>query len=1657
MMNSLNQSTLSFGSNLSSSKGGGGGGDDELDTCSIISFGSHRSSNNKFNSNVYKNQQQLEIKAETVYSLLSMLTCNNVKEEMCNKFYSMSLDKRISLEMRSHGCIPLLIQLIHPIGEDTKHHEDNWDDVNLNSEKDDDDNDYGRFGDNSNDGENSEFGCASSLDLEEDNLKELDIRNKACIALRNIIRYSEDTKAGKKEMRVLQLLEEIRGFCDKFKRGNGDLSVSMAHPGEATSQLMKISFDEEHRIAICLLGGLHAIAELIFFDNKYHGNTTSPQCITVRRYAFMALTNLTFGDGTNKSILCSNKLVIRSVIEQLYSPSEELRQVTASVLRNLSWKADDQGKDTLRDMGAVRLLMRAALEARKESTLKSILTALWNLSAHSTTNKAEICAVEGALKFLVSTLNYQSPNNTMIIIENGGGILRNVSSYIARHEHLRAILREHDTLSILLEQLESPSLTIVSNACATLWNLSARCIQDQMKLIELGAIPMLRNLINSKHKMISMGSAAALKNLSSVKNYHEMIDSNCFSSSSRNSSCNSPSTTNTTSASTTPTLLARKYNGFRPELDDSLSETCDNLESPKSSPAHVRRFHPPPPITRYDLPDRMYTSFTVPTLSNPYPYMSKSSSKDSLGSTHSEPVYYPFNNRSLNQQSTLTTNNSQPHLEPALPRSSFHGFNPPPPPPSPSTSTINFANDLSHLFHAYPIKVSDVKENDNISTVTVPTTLINQNSDLFDKKILESARRNVENLLSSPNGQYLSSCINSHQFGVKFTNNENTIIGIKPNERLLPRRKSSTDGTEIESQLFRSAHPDEPLNYRQNDSTHMLSNLSEDNLTKFTHRLNYNCCKHETQNENDLSSSQCNLIDFSPSNVTKKVKSEDTIVEENEENLVKEENQMINSNEKSLLDDELLSTSTLNRSISSTTNNQSINFGENCVTSMEATPIMFSRTSSLGSISGLEIKSIGTSISSVPSEFSKFTSDPISPTDLPDSPTQTEPTTIISGEIETHYNVKPSQHSSSNPLSSENIHYFGQTRMIFEKQHLKSLEINQNKSSGLDENPSIQINETITTKLEKVTQIIDQVQESCINNLGVYDSKGIKSNDNNGEMLNGPPLTSTQPESSVSLYSLESHDISNIKPPSCIDEASLSLESSNFPSLEFTNTMEPTKPEPPKIISTILSTEPRGKSAFNGIDTFLESTNPPSDMEAISGLSSSCGSLNSLDSELNDFNFPIVKEFDLEATKLIKKQTEDIIQLTESHNMDEDQCSTPTTTTSTTPSINSILPKPIFQRNDTFNCDGQNESEDDSRATYICSPRRARIVKPVLRTQSTNHPNNNNNDNKIIRRFNSTSSSNSSKIASNESNKNKSLVIKGTKTTALRGNRSKSTSEGPSEQKSIGTSSSVPTTPVKKLNSTNNNDTKFSSKTYVVRKRTGSSTITNNNTSESDTNNNNTYGYKNRSLSSNKMCNSTSIHNITDKMSGNLQTSSSVSTGQSISSSTSSSALHLNKRCPVQSKIASLWKRSHAEKENVTNQSYIPAKNDNNCNKNVNNNTMSRPNKFGSSFSQIKTSPSIHPSPSTPLASSSSTSTTTSLTRSSTYEKLPSSPNEAIKMQSTTNRKENKETSTVSRVPLTKNRIRPTQDQITTTSLTNNKQSKVITLRSETKRKGSLI
>ena len=289
-------------------------------------------------------------------------------------------------------------------------------------------------------------------------------------------------------------------------------------PGPAVAALMKLSFEDEHRNAICDLGGLQAIAELVEIDHKVNGDCKDPYSISLRKYTGMTLTNLTFGQTAYKKLLCDMKGTLEALVAQLATvEEEEVIQMAACVLKNLSWRTDENCRQQLRDAGVVKALVVAAQNVHGEPALRTILSALWNFSAHCAENKVEICEISGALRFLVKCLNYCSPTSNLSVIESSGGILRNLSSHVALRADYRKVLRENGCFQTLLSHLRSPSLRITSNACGALWNLSARCTDDQEILWELGAVSILKSLVNSKHKVISTSSSAALRNLMAVK------------------------------------------------------------------------------------------------------------------------------------------------------------------------------------------------------------------------------------------------------------------------------------------------------------------------------------------------------------------------------------------------------------------------------------------------------------------------------------------------------------------------------------------------------------------------------------------------------------------------------------------------------------------------------------------------------------------------------------------------------------------------------------------------------------------------------------------------------------------------------------------------------------------------------------------------------------------------------------------------------------------------------------------------------------------------------------------------------------------------------------------------------------------------------------
>ena len=104
-----------------------------------------------------------------------------------------------------------------------------------------------------------------------------------------------------------------------------------SHPCAVVTNLMKLSFDDDHRQAMSHLGALQGLSELLHLDQLAHGSLCDDaQCTTLRRYASMTLTNLTFGHGPNKALLCSVRPLLVVLSQQLASPNDDLRQVTIS-------------------------------------------------------------------------------------------------------------------------------------------------------------------------------------------------------------------------------------------------------------------------------------------------------------------------------------------------------------------------------------------------------------------------------------------------------------------------------------------------------------------------------------------------------------------------------------------------------------------------------------------------------------------------------------------------------------------------------------------------------------------------------------------------------------------------------------------------------------------------------------------------------------------------------------------------------------------------------------------------------------------------------------------------------------------------------------------------------------------------------------------------------------------------------------------------------------------------------------------------------------------------------------------------------------------------------------------------------------------------------
>lgn len=429
---------------------------DGIETASVVSFASGASTH-----------QDLDSKIDQVRNLLAVIDTRDTKE-MAQTLFSLSNSKENCQAMRQSGCLPLLIQL---------QHEDKLKDPRVGHE----------------------------------------VRLRAAQTMRNIISSGLEDRKGRRELRVLKLLEVLRGYCVEFRYLGKAPSKERALE-QALAAVMKLSFEEEHRAALGDLGGVEAIGEFLQLNHAAKRQETDSPGTSLCKYASMTLTNMTFGNTRNKKMLGNALGIVKALLGHLtVLNDEDLIQVSASVLRNLSCKSDERSKIVFQECNAVAALITAAQKVSGESALRTILFAVWNLSAHNSENKTQICETAGALAFLVKMLGYKSMNNSLSVVESAGGILRNLSSHVAVKPECRTILRDNGCFQILLVHLRSPSLRVVSNACGILWNLSARCAEDQELLWKLGSVSLLKSLVSSKNKSIAKGAGAAIKNLQNFK------------------------------------------------------------------------------------------------------------------------------------------------------------------------------------------------------------------------------------------------------------------------------------------------------------------------------------------------------------------------------------------------------------------------------------------------------------------------------------------------------------------------------------------------------------------------------------------------------------------------------------------------------------------------------------------------------------------------------------------------------------------------------------------------------------------------------------------------------------------------------------------------------------------------------------------------------------------------------------------------------------------------------------------------------------------------------------------------------------------------------------------------------------------------------------
>lgn len=129
-----------------------------------------------------------------VYSLLSMLGTHD-KDDMSRTLLAMSSSQDSCIAMRQSGCLPLLIQLLHGNDKDS---------LLLGNHRNPQPPTLYRL----------RRRCSRLCGRLGNSRGSKEARARASAALHNIVHSQPDDKRGRREIRVLHLLEQVRHYCE---------------------------------------------------------------------------------------------------------------------------------------------------------------------------------------------------------------------------------------------------------------------------------------------------------------------------------------------------------------------------------------------------------------------------------------------------------------------------------------------------------------------------------------------------------------------------------------------------------------------------------------------------------------------------------------------------------------------------------------------------------------------------------------------------------------------------------------------------------------------------------------------------------------------------------------------------------------------------------------------------------------------------------------------------------------------------------------------------------------------------------------------------------------------------------------------------------------------------------------------------------------------------------------------------------------------------------------------------------------------------------------------------------------------------------------------------------------------------------------------------